>query len=261
MAEVRRSSAYVVLDLPHVWEPWVRQTLREADEVVIVAAPDLASLRNTDNMLKLLRSERDKASAPLIVLSMAGIPKRPEIPLKDFAEAIHVKPVMTFAFEPELFGRASAQGQMIYEAMPDSKAALQVDTLASLLTGREPFAAPAPRVRAKAPELKQKHEPEVSAPVAPSPVEETNTAPELPVLDLTVAIPNEPGPKPAKRRAARTGFLALQEPIALKQRRGSRGLVRMAAAVLVLVLAGVYFVQQRAIADGAPQPATGAFRA
>jgi hypothetical protein len=145
--------------------------------------------------------------------------------------------------------------------MPDSKAALQVDTLASLLTGREPFASPAPRVRAKAPELKQKHEPEVSAPIAPIPVQETKTGPELPVLELTVSIPSASTPKPAKRRAARTGFLALQEPAAPKQRRGSSGLVRMAAAVLVLVLAGAYYVQQRAIADGAPQPATGAFRA
>jgi pilus assembly protein CpaE len=32
--------------VPHVWTPWVRQTLLAADDIVIVATPDLGSLRN-----------------------------------------------------------------------------------------------------------------------------------------------------------------------------------------------------------------------
>ena len=52
IAEVRRASRHIVLDLPHAWEPWIRNALNSADEVVIVAGADLASLRNADNMLK-----------------------------------------------------------------------------------------------------------------------------------------------------------------------------------------------------------------
>ncbi|MGD9968418.1 MAG: CpaE family protein [Hyphomonadaceae bacterium] len=250
MAEVRRASAYVVLDLPHVWEPWVRQALCEADEIVIVAAPDLASLRNADNMLKLLRSERVKVSAPRVVLSMAGVPRRPEIPLKDFAEALHVKPAMTFAFEPDLFGRAQAKGEMIYETMADAKAALQLDTLASLLTGRAPRFEPARRASAK-PFENTAAQPKPKAPAA-SP----QSAPEAPILDLVIEVPNEPpiavtAPL-AKRRAARTGFLALQTPVE-PQRRRSSGLLRVAAALIALVTATAYYVQQqRATAEAAP---------
>ncbi|ANP46325.1 AAA family ATPase [Candidatus Viadribacter manganicus] len=142
MANLRRTAHFVVLDLPHAWEPWVRTALRDADEIVIVAGPDLASLRNADNMLKLLRSERDRPSMPAVVLSMNELPKRPEIPLKDFAQALKSDPVMSFSFEPELFGAAEADGQTIFEAMPDSKAALQLDTLATMLTGHEPKAPP-----------------------------------------------------------------------------------------------------------------------
>ncbi|MGD9981136.1 MAG: CpaE family protein [Hyphomonadaceae bacterium] len=251
MAEIRRLSSFVVLDLPHLWEPWVRQALREADEVLIVAAPDLASLRNTDNKLKLLRSERDKPSAPKVVLSMAGIPKRPEIPLKDFAEALHVKPVMTFAFEPELFGRAAEQGLMIYETMPDAKAALQLDTLASSLTGCEPHAKPEQRMRSEAKIIEAKLE----TPVRPP---EPATAIEQPVLGLVIEAP--PQRVQMKRRAARTGFLALQEPASPKRRRSS-GFLR-AAAVVMLLAASVYWAQQQhGDGDAAPPQAMSATNA
>ena len=238
LANARRTASHVVLDLPHAWEPWVRAALREADEVVVVAGPDLASLRNTDNMLKLLRSERDKASAPTIVLSMTGLPKRPEIPLKDFSQALCVSPAMTFAFEPELFAAAEADAKTIYEAMPDSKAALQLDALATILTGHEAVVHPAPRARTLA-----------QAPAA---------ARELPVLDLVTPAPLPPAtPARAKRqqRVARSGFIALQEPIVPRKTK-STGLVRMLAAMAALVALGVWFVEHQREPRAFPAPPT-----
>lgn len=241
LANVRRTSSHVVLDLPHAWEPWVRAALCEADEVVIVAGPDLASLRNADNMLKLLRSERDQASAPTIVLSMTGLPKRPEIPLKDYAQALCVQPAMLLGFEPELFAAAEADGQMIYEKMPDAKAALQLDTLAAMLTGHEPVARPAPRLARAAPEAKPAAEP---------------------VLELTALAPPEPPRRKRqtgrRQRVARTGFVALQAPLQVKKR--STGVVRTLMAMAALTALGVWFVEQNR--DSAPTPdASTAFRA
>jgi pilus assembly protein CpaE len=257
LANTRRTSSHVVLDLPHAWEPWIRHALREADEVVVVAGPDLASLRNADNMLKLLRSERDKPSAPMVVLSMTGVPKRPEIPLKDYAQALCVAPEICFAFEPELFGKAEADGHMIYEAMPDSKAALQLDALATSLTGREPVAKPAPR-----------RNPEVATPTkeseAPSTAEtsskeEAKPTEALPVLELTVKAPKVT-PQQRRRRVARTGFVALQEPPP-RQRRRSSGFVRTALAAVALVLTGAWFeVQHASQTDGAHPAPTLTFR-
>ncbi len=206
LENLKRTARYVVLDLPHAWEPWVQTALREADEIVIVAGPDLASLRNADNMLKLLRSERDKASQPLVVLSMCALPKRPEIPLKDFAQALKTQPVASFGFEPELFAAAEADGLRIYQVMPDSKAALQLDTLASLLTGHEPHAQPETR---------------------------------QPVLELVTPAPAQR----RKQRIARTGFIALQEPT---PKRRSTGLIRALAAVAALMAVGVWYVDEKA---------------
>jgi len=136
IASARRLSSYVVLDLPHVWAPWVRQALVAADEIVLVSSPDIASLRNTDNIAKRIKEER--GADPVVVLSMVGVPKRPEVPIKEFAEALGIQPACVVGFEPNVFGAASITGQMLGEIAPESRAAAQVDQLATLLTGREP---------------------------------------------------------------------------------------------------------------------------
>lgn len=135
---VRRTSPFVVLDLPHIWTSWVKQTLLAADDVIIVAGPDLASLRNTKNILDLLKAMRPYDSQPAVALSMVGVPKRPEIPFKDFAEALGADPVASFSFDPALFGMAANNGQMIGEVAAQSKTALAIDELAASLTGRKP---------------------------------------------------------------------------------------------------------------------------
>lgn len=136
IARVRRTSAFVILDLPHVWTSWVREVLVAADEVLLVASPDLASLRNTDNLMKLLRVQRETRAEPAIALTMTGVPKRPEISLKDFTEAVSVAPAVTFAFEPDLYGDAEQSGQLVCVTSPKSKAAQAIEVLACGFTGR-----------------------------------------------------------------------------------------------------------------------------
>lgn len=133
---VRRTVPFVVVDLPHAWSNWVRDTLVASDEVIIVCQPDLASLRNGKNMIDRLKAERPNDQPPKLILNMSGIPKRPEIPVKDFAAAIGVEPEIVLPFDPALFGMASNNGQMISEAQPDAKSSLAIDHLASVLTGQ-----------------------------------------------------------------------------------------------------------------------------
>jgi len=135
---VRRTSPYVVLDLPHAWTSWVKHTMLAADDAIIVAGPDLASLRNTKNIMDLLKAMRPYDAPPTVVLSMVGVPKRPEIPFKDFAEALGAEPIASIPFDPQLFGMAANNGQMIGEVAPQSKTALALDALAASLTGRKP---------------------------------------------------------------------------------------------------------------------------
>jgi len=135
---VRRTSPYVVLDLPHTWSSWIKQTLLASDDVVIVASPDLASLRNAKNIHDLLKALRPYDGAPSVVLNMVGVPKKPEIPFKDFAEALGATPAASFAFDPALFGMAANNGQMVSEVAPLNKIAVEIDTLAASLTGKKP---------------------------------------------------------------------------------------------------------------------------
>ena len=133
---LRATVPCVVLDVPHQWTGWSRQTLIGADEILIVAAPDLANLRNAKNIYDLLKAARPNDHLPRYCLNQVGVPKRPEIKAADFAKALEDEPVATIPFEPQLFGAAANNGQMIAEISAGHRTAETFRQLAQLLTGR-----------------------------------------------------------------------------------------------------------------------------
>ena len=126
----------VVLDLPHEWTAWVRKTLMSADEVVLTVEPDLGNLRNAKNLVDLLRQTRKNDAPPRLVINKVGVPKRPEIRIEDFAEALDLAPETVIPFEPQLFGTAANNGQMIAETDPKSAIVESFELVARLVTGR-----------------------------------------------------------------------------------------------------------------------------
>lgn len=134
--KVRSIAPFIVLDLPHIWTPWLKKTLISADEVVIVATPDLASLRNAKNLIDLLKSFRPNDNPPKLVMNQTDMPGRPEIPLKDFTAALGLTPVCAVPFDPKLFGQASNNAQMIADVAPASKVGEALDQLTVAITGR-----------------------------------------------------------------------------------------------------------------------------
>ncbi|GGH07563.1 pilus assembly protein CpaE [Glycocaulis albus] len=136
LEKVRRQAPYVALDLPHAWSPWVRRTLLSAEQVVVTVTPDLACLRNAKNLFDLVRQNRPNDEPPKVIVNMAGCPKKPDIPLKDFSDALGTAPILVLPFEPALFGSAANNGQMIAEVDAKSKAADGFAHVASQLTGR-----------------------------------------------------------------------------------------------------------------------------
>lgn len=133
---VRASTPCVIVDMPHVWTPWARSALVGSDEIVIVATPDLASLRNAKNLIENLKAARPNDQAPRLVLNQVGQPKRPEIPAKDFAETIGVEASAVLPYDPALFGAAANNGQMLMEVQPKSPSADGIRRLAEVATGR-----------------------------------------------------------------------------------------------------------------------------
>ncbi len=134
---VRQSCPVVIVDLPHVWSAWSKQIMINADEVVLVTSPDLAGLRNTKNLADLLVLARPNDAPPRIVLNQCGVPKRPEVPAKDFADAVGREVVSNVPFDATLFGTAANNGQMLGELKSDSKPTEELRHLAQLLTGRQ----------------------------------------------------------------------------------------------------------------------------
>jgi pilus assembly protein CpaE len=137
--KIRGAAPYIVLDLPHAWSAWKRRILISSDELVVVATPDLASLRNAKNIVDLVKRARPNDAPPRLVLNQVGVPGRPEIPAKEFGEAIGVAPAVVIPFEPKLFGQAANNGQMLADVgVKGSKAVEGVDHLAEQISRREP---------------------------------------------------------------------------------------------------------------------------
>ena len=133
---VRQTTPCVILDLPHGWQPWIRNTLLAADDVVIVATPDLTSLRNAKNIIELVKNARPNDNPPRLVINQVGMPKRPEIPSKDFAETMGIDPSAIIGFEPALFGQAANNGQMVIELAPKAPVSEALRRICRSLTGR-----------------------------------------------------------------------------------------------------------------------------
>ena len=133
---LRASVPVIVLDIPHVWTAWSRRMLIGADEVVIVAAPDLGNLRNTKNLVDTLKAARPNDDRPKLVINFVGVPKRPEITIADFCKAVELQASAEIAFDPKLFGTAANNGQMIAEVEAAHKIATTFSELARIVTGR-----------------------------------------------------------------------------------------------------------------------------
>jgi pilus assembly protein CpaE len=133
---LRSTIPCVVLDVPHAWSGWTKRLLVGADDILVVAGPDLANLRNAKNMVDLLRAARPNDHRPFYCLNQVGVPKRPEIAPADFAKALEDQPLAVIPFDPQLFGTAANNGQMISEISASHKTAGMFLDLAQVLTGR-----------------------------------------------------------------------------------------------------------------------------
>ena len=133
---LRSTVPCIVLDVPHQWSGWIKKTLIGSDDILIVASPDLANLRNTKNLLDLLKTARPNDRRPRYCLNQVGIAKRPEIKPVDFAKALEDEPAAVIPFEPQLFGTAANNGQMIAELSSSHKISATFRQLAHELTGR-----------------------------------------------------------------------------------------------------------------------------
>jgi pilus assembly protein CpaE len=133
---LRMTTPCIVLDVPHQWSGWAKRALVGADDILIVAEPDLANLRNTKNMLAILKAARPNDRPPLYCLNQVGMAKRPEINARGFSKAIESPPIAVIPFDSRLFGTAANNGQMIAELSARHRTTKTFQQIARRLTGR-----------------------------------------------------------------------------------------------------------------------------
>lgn len=130
-----KNAQFVALDLPRDWNAWTQTLITQADDIVITAEPDLASLRNTKNLIDALNFYRGATRPPLLVLNKLNMPRRPEIAIKDYVNAVDLPPSAFIDFDAPLFGTASNNGLMIAEVSAQAKVTASFQELAAVLTG------------------------------------------------------------------------------------------------------------------------------
>src|ERR1700736_3290972 len=133
---LRMTTPCIVLDVPHQWWGWTKRVLVGADDILVVAEPDLANLRNTKNMLNMLKSARPNDRAPLYCLNQVRMPKRPEINASGFTKTIGSPPIAAIPFDSRMFGTAANNGQMIAEIAASHRTTKMFLQIARQLTGR-----------------------------------------------------------------------------------------------------------------------------
>jgi len=103
----------VVLDVPHLWSPWVERLLIAADDVLIVSTAELASLANVAALTARMRALRPNDSLPLLVLNQTGTPGRRGISARDVTRALGLSPAISMPFDPKAFNMADLRNRMI----------------------------------------------------------------------------------------------------------------------------------------------------
>jgi len=132
---VRAAAPTIIIDVPHIWTSWARRLLQTADEIVITAAPDLASFRNTKNLVDIISGARPNDSAPVLVINKFD-PKVSSVQPDQYHEHVGLKPAAVFHWEPQLFHAAATNAAPIFEVGAKSKAAQNLRDISARVLGR-----------------------------------------------------------------------------------------------------------------------------
>ena len=134
---VKPMAEFIILDIPHMWDAWINDLLADADEVVLVCRPDLTNLRNAKNVVEFLGPKRGVDAPTRLIFNKTGEAKKADLSEKDFKDALALEPALSIPYDPEAFGRALNNGEMMSKASAKSKATAGIIELAKLVSARE----------------------------------------------------------------------------------------------------------------------------
>ncbi len=132
---VKPMADFVILDMPHLWAPWISDGIAAADEVILIGKPDLTNLRNAKNMVEYLGPKRGVDAPTRLVLNQVGASKKADLSEKEFMEAVAMTPTTMIAYDADLFGRSLNNGEMLSKVSAKSKSVLSIIELAQVIGG------------------------------------------------------------------------------------------------------------------------------
>jgi pilus assembly protein CpaE len=144
MIEVARSTAgFVLLDLPGTRASDLTTVLQLVDKVVLVAEPDLVSLRNVRSWHSWICQLRGNADTLQVVLNKVGMPKRLEILPRKFEDALPGCSLLTVSFDASLLDAYAGTSDLVHQKALPRRVKRGLAQVADRVAGRGGEAAPA----------------------------------------------------------------------------------------------------------------------
>jgi pilus assembly protein CpaE len=130
---LRQSYTNVVLDLPHMWQPWVASACRECNTFVIVAQLWLKSVSHAARILRASRDQNALSDTVRLVINRHGAKFREAIDAKDFERVAGMSISHTLANDIRTVVEAESEAKTIIERGSSSQLKTDLENLARLL--------------------------------------------------------------------------------------------------------------------------------
>jgi len=146
IATLKRTYDNVILDLPHVWLPWVASVTQQSTHVVMVAQLWLKSSSHAARMMRVLREMNIPAERIIIVINRSGAKFKEAVDPRDFERVCGTPIHYALGNDIKTIVAAEASARTVME-MPSSGLANDINLLAHGLCSR---GAPKPMQQQKA---------------------------------------------------------------------------------------------------------------
>jgi len=106
---------YVIIDVPHIWTPWVSTALNEADIVVMVAQLWLRSATHSSRLLSSWQDVGVDLESVVTAINRSGAKFKQALTTKDFERVCNKAVDFTFSNDIRVTSMAEKRGETIFE--------------------------------------------------------------------------------------------------------------------------------------------------
>ena len=137
VATLKESYDNIILDLPHVWTPWVAAAAQQSTHVVLVAQLWLKSVSHAARMMRVFREMNVPLDRIVTVINRSGAKFKEAIDTKDFERVCGTSIRYTLANDIKTITAAEAAAKSVFE-VDDSQLSADIMSMARGLAGLSP---------------------------------------------------------------------------------------------------------------------------